>query len=734
MIRRPLRSTLLPSALALVGFSSSLSAQQQIFKSAPQFAVGPEPIQVASGDFNHDGNPDLAVLNLGGPSVSILLGDGKGGFATAVNYAVGQTGTNLTALAIGDVNNDGNLDVVVSFNSGSNGGLNVLLGNGDGTFQAAITNAQVAPVAFVLGDFNGDGKLDIACEDQGNGTSLLLGNGDGTFQGPVLVASFGTGPLLAADFNGDHKLDLAIVSGIDVAIKLGNGDGTFQAPVFYSLEFNVSVTALTAADFNGDGKLDLVGLVAANASGGDLVVLLGNGDGTFKELKPEKNVIGYEVRSIAVGDFNGDGKADLVVSNGASASIQLFLGKGDGTFKPPQSWVGGGGPVVITDFNRDGKLDVASLGPLDAVSILLGQGNGNFAAAKAFAPPPGSASIIAGDFNEDGKADLALLSNGLNTQDSTLNVLLANNFGGFSSPVGYEIGEVAFQAVTGDLNGDHHLDVVTADYGSQSVTVLLGNGDGTFRTKTDYPVPGLAFTVTIGDFNADGKPDVAVGTYNNGAFLLLGNGDGTLQPAVQIRLPISVITRVVAGDFNGDGKTDLALTGCTKTCYSTGVLYMLLSNGDGTFQTQAAVGLPPGPDAAAAADVNKDGKLDLVIVSTDCCTNPGYISVLLGKGDGTFRPGRVYSAGEGAEGLVVADFTLDGNLDIAVGGNNAQSINTLIGKGDGTFTQGPTIGVGLGAGSLAGGDFNGDGKPDLAVLGIEGIPSVTLLLNQMAAH
>ena len=326
--------------IALLLSAMVAHAQTYIFGRA-DFPVGTSANSVAMGDFNGDGVIDLAVVNEADNTVSVLLGKSDGTFAPQVTYA---TGLGPLAIVTGDFNGDGNLDLAVT-----NGGcilsrdltlqcdgstVSILLGNGDGSFRPHFEYATGNhPSSVAAGDFNGDGKLDLAITStQGGGVFVLLGNGNGTFQTPLQYAAAGSqsaivaDSVIVADFNGDGKLDLAVggspVSGSGVSVLLGNGDGTFQAPL------NAPGGApLAAADFNLDGKLDLF-------AGGD--VLLGNGDGTFVLYATYPSG-----SAAAAADLNGDGKPDLVVAQGGNPesnlridSVAVLLGNGDGTFQP----------------------------------------------------------------------------------------------------------------------------------------------------------------------------------------------------------------------------------------------------------------------------------------------------------------------------------------------------------------------------------------------------------------
>jgi FG-GAP-like repeat/FG-GAP repeat len=313
------------------------------------------------------------------------------GIATLSNSVGINNNLNVSAEVAGDFNGDGNLDVAVSAND-PNGGeskVAILLGNGDGTFRRAST----IPIQFfagnlITGDFNADGKLDLALITNLNQVSVLLGNGDGTFQ-PEKDYLTGISPIsiLVGDFNQDGNLDLATSNSTDnsVSVLLGKGDGTFLAHVD-SPTGGVSTDGFTVGDFNSDGKLDLA--VAESASS-EVTILLGNGDGTFS--------FGTELFSldspsaVATADLNGDGKLDLIVGNanfnGIGSWETVFFGNGDGTFQkgqvvsqsqrllPEQT-------ATVADMNADGHPDLVILSgtPNDDgnISLLLGDGTGAF--------------------------------------------------------------------------------------------------------------------------------------------------------------------------------------------------------------------------------------------------------------------------------------------------------------------------------------------------------------------
>ncbi len=731
------------------------------FNPASQFAVGTGlgAFSASTGDLNGDGILDLVAANLFNTNVSVLLGTGTGSFGAASTFTIG---TNSYSAALGDFNGDGKLDIAAANNANDN--VSVLLGTGTGSFGPKTDFVVGdGPRSVAVEDFNGDGKLDLVTANQNSSdVSVLLGTGTGSFGTKTDFPVWSVQSVAVRDFNRDGKLDIAATSfsGQSLAVLLGNGSGSFSTATNFPATTGPRSNAV--GDFNGDGKLDLVsanynssnvsvllnttptvtlaagttpsengptngtftitldqpaptgGLtvnynttgstaanpahysfdqptstnitavtattftIAAGATTATLAVkpvddsllnpgetvklnitaspdyILGPTIGATVEFSPATYSTGTNPLGIAVGDFNSDGNPDMVTANRGSGNVSVLLGNGAGNFGAPSNLALGGVPsqVQVGDFNGDGKQDVAVtnyIGASSTVSVLLGNGAGSFGAPASLSVSS-AFGLGVGDFNGDGKQDMAVAS----YNAATVSILLGNGSGGFSASSNFSTGTLPFAIAVGDFNGDGKQDLAVANKGSANISVLLGNGSGGFGATTNFAVGANPVAIATGDFNGDGKLDLTTANYgSNNVSVLLGNGSGGFGAAANLTVGTQPYGVVIA-DVNGDGKQDIAASNAGSNTVS-----VMLGNGAGSFAAATNFAAGTRPTYLGAGDFNKDGKSD--IATANILSN--NVSVLLNNNQPTAT-------------LTITD---NDNVEIDIQGNS-----TLIADGDTT--------------------------------------------------
>jgi hypothetical protein len=680
------------------------------FPSTLESPLPPEASQTGEfsplvGDFNHDGKLDLVASNT---AIDVLMGNGDGTFQKAVTYespALNQ----LSGIVTGDLNHDGNSDLVAC----TTFGVYVLLGNPDGTFQAPVATGLGGAASMALADLTGNGNLDLVLGSSGTVT-IAMGNGDGTFRSPtqIRIGNFNRTAIAVGDFTSNGKLDLLVAGdgdtlGHQLIFVGGNGDGTFQPPV--TVATNHFIYSMAVGDLSGNGKLDIV---TAEADYHQVQVWMGNGDGTFQA--PVSYPAGNYPTGVTVADLTGNGKPDIIAADLLGSSVAVLRNNGDGTFAPMTVYNVSSEPtgVAVGDYTANGVPDIVSLGT--NISLLPGNGDGTFQDSyETFEGSEGPPyRITSGDLTGSGLDSIVASV----YRGDGVSVMVNNGHGGFDAPVFYSTGpQTQPQGVAlADLSGNGILDLVVTDTYSNAISVFIGNGDGTFQAPVTYASAGtFPDNVAIGDVFGNGKLDVVVLDDSNDISVFPGNGDGTLGKPVAYKdglngsypLPSGGI---VLADLNGDGKLDVAVDGPEGAGVN-----MLLNNGDGTFG--APVNLVRGWDwGLAAGDLTGNGRIDLVATTT---TNLEEAEVLLNNGDGTFSVHTYltnYLPGVELGGVAIADFDGDGNPDLVLGSNSSQ-VEFMQGNGDGTFQTPVLIDSGASPRQLTLGNFDGGGLPEVAL-------------------
>ena len=628
-------------------------------------------------------------------------------------------------LVVGDFNGDGKLDMAVDEGYSLAYSIAIYLGDGNGGFSATPSQTITGPRvgnALVAGDFNGDGKLDLATlNDTAYGPtsiSVYLSNGDGTFGAPITDYVPVSGNLVAGDFNGDGKLDLAAlnVSSSGVVLLRGNGDGTFQAPVSVPAPTTFA-TILYTSDINGDGRPDLI---LADPIAGTITTLLDDGDGTFST--PAQVAIDPRDTPL-VADVNGDGTSDVLVVDG-SGDILYRQGnpQSPGSFEPPVT-INPGFPsrdIAWVPDTLEGPL-LASVDAQDDAISLYAYRDGGFVRVGSMATGRLPAQVVAADLNHDGWDDLVVR----NVGDGTLSVFLNNGEGSFAT--GFDqpfLGAVSIPAGRGvsdleviDTRGDGLPDLVVTNALTGQVSVLLNRGNGSFAPAVPYRA-GLGLSAVYGSSGStqitspESTTGVAGGSLTPGGpislvaadpgtesiGLLQGLGGGALANPVVLEGSIQASV-IRSADFNDDGVMDLAvLDGQGVSIY--------LGNGKGGFLPPVTYDAGPDPNGLTIADVNGNGRPDLVI------GNPyGDVLVLVNQGNGTFAP---YRNADQTVILAVADLTGNGSKDVIYADQGLDRVVVDYGAGNSTVVGDRSSGL-LSPGAVLLADLNGDGIPDLII-------------------
>lgn len=473
---------------------------------------------------------------------------------------------------------------------------------------------------------------------------------------------------------------------------------------------------MTQGDFNNDGSTDLV----VTTTTGHVIFYPGNGSGAFGSPIDNDIAIGAYSGSIAASDYNRDGRLDLAVLDYYNSRLWVLIGDGTGHFTKTGPILTGPEPQYVTsgDFNRDGKLDIAvsrwSPGDGNPVEIYLGDGFGGFMYNGRYGGFDSTArleSTAVADLDGDGIPDLVIANASVGpAYDGAVTMLKGNGDGSFQNHVAYPIGRLAGSISVGDVNGDGKPDVLATSYYGEIIAVLLNNGDGTFTPGATYPTGSAPGNTILTDLDGDGRLDIATMRYtDNKLYVYPGHGDGTFGSPSMFAMPLNA-GKIVAGDFNRDGKPDLLLFGSDGSMFYAFLNSTTWSPAGNLVETVALNrGANSGP--ITVADFNSDGIPDLAISDMANST----VTLSMGLGDGTFAPGTQKTVGTYPYGSASADFDRNGVPDLMVMNNDASFFSVLSGNGDGTFPDAAAVSSGFRPQWPAVADFNGDGIPDVAV-------------------
>jgi hypothetical protein len=701
---------------------------------------------LVSADFNNDGRDDIAVTNGHTNNLSIYLNTGNSDlFGVSTEYSIGAIGQNQGAgLGSGDFNNDGKIDLIAQ----KKGRFFLLANRGDGTFQAPLSASTnfYSPNAnsIALGNFNGDSQIDMLTGSIA--INSLRGDGTGKFSyqnffrlrpGDPIIST----QIIPADFDDDGKQDVLDITSYlcfpggcpgleNITIHTGNGDGSFNVT---NRIFTVGRQPVSAAvgDFNSDGRLDAVvaSFTGIPGSNGSLSYLRGNGQGSFNTAV--NYVVGGGAYWIDKGDFNGDGKLDVVVTRRAGNDVAVLLNNGDGTFSAPTTFAVGTNPTFVTvrDLNNDSKLDLIVVNrDSNNISILFGNGNGTFGAATNFGGLSSPISTTLADFNGDTILDLAVA----NTTGGFVSVLSGLGNGIFSAPTNFQTDVVMVAIVAHDFNGDGKVDIATASAAENKsdAIILLNNGnfgsvangtknfdfDGDGRADISVFRPsdrnwylnrssqgfaavqwGIATDkIAPADYDGDGKTDVAVwreGSLAN--FYVLNSGNNTVR-IEQFGQTGDVLT---VGDWDGDGKADPAVYRDSAV----GAQSYFYYRGSNNNPNRNVTFLPWGTtgDKPQLGDFDNDGKTDLAVFRSS--NNTWYIRQ---SSDSQIR---YENWGLATDKFVPADYDGDGKTDLAVFRNGTWYIRNS------SNNQPQIINFGINSDAPVPADYDGDGKSDIAV-------------------
>lgn len=630
-------------------------------------------------------------------------------------------GASPNEVVTGDFNNDGKKDLAVALSVSNQ--IKLYLGKGDGTFNyISTTNTINGATSLVVGQFNNDSNLDIAyLHPTGNllefAFHVLTGNGNGTFQSGVNQLFGWATSITAADFNMDGRMDLAVVgwnnSNYVLSVYRNNGNGTFMSPLS-TIVTNSNISVLVkSGDFNGDGFKDVViSSMIWSDSTTNLFLLIGTGTGSFEAAKSYLG--GSSISDLTVGDFNNDGIDDAAVTNSGTNSVIIMAGKSDKTLQQVITFNSGVTPaqIITSDLNDDGNLDfVVNSDKGNMLRVFNGRGNYRFDNVVNYAGCYGA--MVAADFNYDDTMDVAAADY---SGGSKVRILLNVSGGYLTGPLAADLTGTIHRSFAGDFDRDGMLDVAVTNYSSKNLSIYYGKGNGTYEVPAVYETGNGPMGITGTDFNKDTYLDLVTCNYSDSTVsIFYGNSSGEFDTAMNISSGNNPHS-VVSGDFNNDTWPDIAVSNYTNQRIS-----ILLNSQNELFGLPGSFTVGTNPAGLICSDFNEDGTLDIAVANY----NSNTVSIMSGNGLGGFSLNSTETVGANPGAMAAGDFNKDGDMDFAVTSGGANCITVFIGTGTFTFFKNPFT-VGTRPVSITTGDYNGDTILDFAVAN-QGSSNISIL-------
>jgi hypothetical protein len=756
------------------------------FASKVDFVTGVQPVSVTIGDVDGDGKPDLAVGNYGSNTVSVLMNTSTSGsitFASKVDLTAGASPWNV---AIGDLDGDGRPDLTVgNFISNTVSVFMNTSTSGSTTFASKIDFAtEVQPFGVVICDLDGDGKPDLSVGNNGSSTVSVFRNtstyGSITFATKVNFATevqpFG---VAIGDVDGDGKPDLAVGNVMSNTVSVlrntsSSGSITFASRV--DLATGVQAFGVAFGDLDGDGKPDLA--VGSNSS--NIVSVFSNTSTSGSISFASKVDFATEVQplSIAIGDIDGDGRPDLAVANVQSSTVSVFRNTISPparvptitSFFPTSGPIGSSVTITGTNFSNTPANNIVYFGAVratvtSAASTSLGvtvptgatympitvtvEGltaysqapfivtfagggpitPGTFAPKVDFATGASPYGIAISDLDGDGKPDFAVVNSNPSGSISVFRNTSAFGSITFASSIDFATGVNPFAVAISDLDGDGKPDIIVVNFSSNSISVFRNtstSGSITFAAKVDFA--GInPYGIAIGDMDADGKPDLVIANSRASGSSVSVFRNTSSSGSITFASPFDLTTGsyssgVAISDIDGDGKHDIAVANADNNTVSvfrnTSLPGSITSS---SFAAKVDISCGAEPEGIAIGDVDGDGKPDLVVTNQFSQTASVFRNISSSGSitASSFASAVDFAAGSGAYTVVLGDVDGDGKPDLVVGNAYSNGFSVLRNTASpgpitaGSFDPKVDFTTGVWPFVVAMGDLDGDGKPDV---------------------